>query len=175
MTKPIQSMRLAVGSLESCTLARVMTMATTPMGRLTKKIQRQPMPLVMAPADQRADGHGAAERPRRRPRRRSPAPCPEKAWAIRASDVANMMAPPTPWTARARLSISGVVDSPQAREDSGEDDQTDGVDAAPTEHVADHAGGEQEGGQGEGVGVDHPLEIGEGGVRATAGCRAGPR
>ena len=49
VTKPIQSMRRVVGSLESCTLARVMTMATTPMGMLTKKIHRQPMPLVMAP------------------------------------------------------------------------------------------------------------------------------
>ena len=45
-----------------------------------------------------------------------------------------------------------------------EDDQADGVDAPAAEDVADHAGGEQEGGQGQGVGVDHPLEIGEGGV-----------
>ena len=49
VTKPIQSMRRVVGSSESSTLARVMTMATAPMGMLTKKIQRQPMPLVMAP------------------------------------------------------------------------------------------------------------------------------
>jgi len=48
-TKPIQSMRRLVGSLESTTLARVMAMATTPMGMLTKKIHRQPMPLVMRP------------------------------------------------------------------------------------------------------------------------------
>ena len=31
---------------------------------------------------------------------------------MRASDVANMMAPPTPWAARDRLSMSGVVASP---------------------------------------------------------------
>ena len=37
---------------------------------------------------------------------------------MRASEVANMMAPPTPWTPRARLSISGVVDSPQTSEDA---------------------------------------------------------
>ena len=42
---------------------------------------------------------------------------PENAWAMRASEVANMTAPPTPWTARAKLSMSGVVDSPQANED----------------------------------------------------------
>ena len=46
-----------------------------------------------------------------------------------------------------------------------EDDHPDGVDAAPPEHVADHAGGEEEGGQGEGVGVDHPLQIAEVGVQ----------
>ena len=43
---------------------------------------------------------------------------PAKAWAISASDVANMTAAPTPWTTRDRLSIRGVVDSPQAREDN---------------------------------------------------------
>ena len=34
---------------DSWILVRVMTMATTPMGTLTKKIHRQPTPLVMAP------------------------------------------------------------------------------------------------------------------------------
>ena len=36
---------------------------------------------------------------------------------MRASEVANMMAPPTPWTPRARFSISGVVDRPHASDD----------------------------------------------------------
>ena len=49
VTNPIQSMRRAVGSRESSTLARQISTAMTPSGRLTKKIQRQPMPLVMAP------------------------------------------------------------------------------------------------------------------------------
>ena len=49
VTNPIQSIRRRVGSRESWTLARQTTMATTPRGRLTKKIQRQPMLLVMAP------------------------------------------------------------------------------------------------------------------------------
>ena len=47
-----------------------------------------------------------------------PRSLPTNAPAISASEVANMMAPPTPCTARARLSISGVVDSPQTREAS---------------------------------------------------------
>ena len=49
MTKPTQSIRRSRGSFDSAILVNVMTMATTPMGTLTKKIHRQPMPLVMAP------------------------------------------------------------------------------------------------------------------------------
>ncbi len=45
-----------------------------------------------------------------------PRSLPEKAWAMSAREVANMMAPPTPWAARDRLSISGVVATPQASE-----------------------------------------------------------
>ena len=47
--KPTQSMRRTLGSLDWAILVMVMMTATTPMGTLTKKIQRQPMPLVMAP------------------------------------------------------------------------------------------------------------------------------
>ena len=49
VTKPTQSIRRVRGSLDSAIWVKVMTTATTPMGTLTKKIQRQPMPLVMAP------------------------------------------------------------------------------------------------------------------------------
>ena len=42
---------------------------------------------------------------------------PWKAWAISASEVANIIAPPTPCTARARLSISGVVEKPHTAEE----------------------------------------------------------
>ncbi len=47
-----------------------------------------------------------------------PRSLPEKAWAMRASEVANMMAPPTPWAARDRLSMSGEVESPQRSEET---------------------------------------------------------
>ncbi len=43
---------------------------------------------------------------------------PWKAWAKSASEVENIIAPPTPCTARARLSISGVVDKPQMAEEA---------------------------------------------------------
>ena len=42
---------------------------------------------------------------------------PWKAWAISASEVANIIAPPTPCTARATLSISGESESPQTAEE----------------------------------------------------------
>ena len=48
-TNPIQSMRLVLGSFDPATRVRVMKTASTPIGTLTKKIHRQPMPLVMAP------------------------------------------------------------------------------------------------------------------------------
>ena len=47
-----------------------------------------------------------------------PRSLPAKAWAIRASEVANMMAPPTPWAPRAKLSMSGEVDSPHTSDDA---------------------------------------------------------
>ena len=48
-TKPIQSMRRSLASFDSCTRLKVMAMATTPTGTLTKKIHRHPSPLVSAP------------------------------------------------------------------------------------------------------------------------------
>ena len=48
-TKPIQSMRRSFASFDSCTRDNVTAMATTPTGTLTKKIHRQPSPLVSAP------------------------------------------------------------------------------------------------------------------------------
>ena len=48
-TKPIQSIRWDRGSLDETIRVSVTAIAATPMGTLTKKIQRQPMALVMAP------------------------------------------------------------------------------------------------------------------------------
>ena len=43
---------------------------------------------------------------------------PWKAEAISASEVANIIAPPVPWTARNRFSSSGDPASPQAAEEA---------------------------------------------------------
>ena len=49
VTKPTQSIRRARRSSDLAIWVNVMRTATAPMGTFTKKIQRQPMPLVMAP------------------------------------------------------------------------------------------------------------------------------
>ena len=115
-----------------------MKMATTPMGTLTKKIQRQPMPLVMAPPTSgptaTAPPVTAPKMPKAVPRSR-----PWKAEAIRASEVANMMAPPTPWTPRHRLSMSELVETPQSSEASENTPRPTAKTSAPPVDVADHA------------------------------------
>ena len=75
------------------------------------------------------------------------------------------MAPPTPWTARARLSIERRGREPADQRGEREDGEADGEHLAPAVDVAQDAGGQQERGQGQGVGVDHPLEVGEGRVQ----------
>ena len=49
MTRPAQSTPLALGSRDSDTRVIVSTVASAPIGTLTKKIQRQPSPEVSPP------------------------------------------------------------------------------------------------------------------------------
>ncbi len=93
--KPIQSIRRVLGSRDSWTLARVTMMATMPIGTLTKKIQRHPMPLVIAPPTSGPTATAAADHGPVDAEGRAPLLAPEGR-AMRASEVANMMAPPDP-------------------------------------------------------------------------------
>ena len=72
-----------------------MAIAAMPTGRLTRKIQRQLSPVVSRPprTGPRATltPVTAPQTPKAVPRSR-----PWKVWASSASDVANMIAPPTP-------------------------------------------------------------------------------
>ena len=115
VTKPTQSIWRDRRSSDLAIWVNVMRTAMTPMGTFTKKIQRQPMPLVIAPPMSgpmaTAPPITAPYTPKAVPRSR-----PVNAAAIKANEVANMMAPPTPCTARARLSMRGVVDNPQTSE-----------------------------------------------------------
>ena len=75
--------------------------AAIPIGMLTKKIQRHDQPLVIAPP---RTGPTATATPVTAPKTPKAAPRsrPRNESAMSASAVANMIAPPTPWKARAR-------------------------------------------------------------------------
>jgi hypothetical protein len=89
--------------------------APTPIGTLTKKIHSQPMPEVITPPTTGPTATAAPITPPNTPNA-MPRSFPWKALAISASEVANIIAPPIPCTARARFSASGVDDSPQTAE-----------------------------------------------------------
>ena len=98
---------------------KVMRTAIAPMGTLpTKKIQRQPMPLVMAPP---MSGPMATAPPI--DRAVDADAVPRVASRERGGDQGERggepgVAPQTPWTARARLSMRGVVEGAQTSEAS---------------------------------------------------------
>jgi hypothetical protein len=115
VTRPVQSTRVAPGSRDSRTFASVTNTATMPIGTLTKKIHSQPIPEVMMPP---TSGPTATAAPVTAPNTPNAIPRsrPWKAWAIKASDVAYMSAPPVPWSPRARLSIRALEESPHTAE-----------------------------------------------------------
>ena len=156
---PIQSIRRWLVSFDSAILASVMTTASDPDGHVDEE---DPPPADAAgdgPADQRADGDGAADDGAVDPEGGAPVPARE-GLGDRASEVANMMAPPTPCTARARLSMR---EASTARTPGRRARRRPARRRTPRggRNVAHHPGGEQEGGQRQRVGVDHPLEVGE--------------
>src|SRR4051812_25180438 len=82
---------------------------------LTKKIQRHERPLVIAPP---STGPTATAMPVMAPKtpKAVPRSRPLKAVPSSASDVANMMAPPTPWRARDTARMVGSPAAPQSAE-----------------------------------------------------------
>ena len=100
VTTPGQSIPVASRSLDSAQRSRVRAIAMTPIGTLMKKIHSQPRASVRAPP---TSGPIATAPPTVAPQipnavARSG---PSNSWAISASVVANIAAPPTPWS-RAR-------------------------------------------------------------------------
>ncbi len=69
------------------------------------------------------------------------------------------MAPPTPWRARARISVPLEGESAAHADPSGEDRQADDEEPLPAEAVAEGSTHEEQRGEGEGVGVDGPFEV----------------
>ena len=73
--------------------------------------------------------------------------------------VAGMMnAPPMPMNAAGEDQLAGVSRTPGERAEA-EHHQAELQRAAPAEAVAEAAGGEQQAGEHERVGVDHPLQL----------------
>ena len=83
------------GSRDSRTLARVMASAPTPIGTLTRNTASQPKPSVSTPP---STGPTATAAPVTAPKapKAMPRSRPWKAWAISASEVANIMPPRCP-------------------------------------------------------------------------------
>ena len=100
MTRPPQSIPAASGSRDSATLVSVTNTAAAPIGTLTKKIHSHPIPEVMTPP---STGPTATAAPLTAPKtpKAVPRSLPWKALAISASEVAYIIAPPMPCTARA--------------------------------------------------------------------------
>ena len=99
VTQPGQSGRRAPGARDSATRVRVTNSAAIPIGTLTKKIQRHERPLVSAPP---STGPTATATPVIAPNtpNATPRSSGRNALASSASEVANMIAPPTPCSAR---------------------------------------------------------------------------
>ena len=138
----------------------VIASATTPIGMLTKKIQRHDRPVVIAPPSTGPTATAtpviAPKTPNAMPRSR-----PWNACASSASEVANMIAPPMPW-APARDREERRAGREPARKRAGrEDHDPDREQQPPPVQVGERAGGEQERGERQRVGVDHPLQIGQ--------------
>ncbi len=98
-TAPTQSGRRADWARDSLTRLIVIARATSPTGRLTKKIHRHDSPDVSAPP---SSGPIATATPVTAPQIPSATPrsLPWKVLASRASETENMIAPPTPCAPR---------------------------------------------------------------------------
>ena len=115
VTSPIGSSRLCSGSLDSRSCLTAITTAAMPIGMLTRKIQRHESQDVSTPP---ASGPIATAAPIVAPQIPNAVPrsLPWNSCEISASAVANMIAPPIPWTPRAMIRKSESFESPQAAE-----------------------------------------------------------
>ena len=114
-TKPTQSGGSGWGERDSSTRQMVTASAKMPTGTLTRKMPRQFQSVVITPP---STGPSAVETPMTAPHmpKATPRSRPRKLFPSSASDVAKMIAPPTPWPLRDAMSISGLTARPQSSE-----------------------------------------------------------
>ena len=117
VANPAQSGRAACGVLDSSISRLVMASAAMPIGRFTRKMPLQLIPVVITPP---STGPSATATPVIAPQipKATPRSWPRKLWARSASDVAKRMAPPMPWALRERISMIGDWATPQSSEPS---------------------------------------------------------
>ncbi len=115
VTSPTGSRRPCSGSFDSRNFLSDSTTAPTPIGMLTRKIQRQESHDVSTPP---ASGPIATAAPTVAPQipKAVPRSLPWNSCEISASAVANMIAPPSPWTPRPTIRKSESFARPQAAE-----------------------------------------------------------
>ena len=170
-TKPSQSGPLACGARDSATCSAAMTTAATPNGTFTKKIQRQDRPVVSTPP---ASGPIATARPVTR------APDAERDAAFLAAERVGEQRQRHREHDRAADALQapgqlqhqrGLVAKPHSARRGREDDQADEVHQPAAVHVREAARGQQERRQGQRVGVDDPLQVGEARVQRALDVR----
>ena len=105
------------GDFDSSTFHAVSAIASRPIGTLTRKMPRQLQLVVITPP---STGPSAVDMPMTAPQtpNATPRSRPRKLFPSSASEVANMIAPPTPWPLRERISISGSCARPHSSEPS---------------------------------------------------------
>ena len=140
----------------------------TPIGTLTKKIQRQltlstMRPPSVGPEDRRehhrdrGDAHDAAH--------------PLRAGGVRPSSSGrpgSSIPPPTPWRTRKRMSWFVEPANPQSTEPAVKSDEREDVDVPGAEAPRRPAGDRDHGGEREHVARQHPLDVGERGRAGRA-------
>ncbi len=135
-------------------------MTTSPIGTFSQKIQCQSRPSAMAPPTSGPIAMARPAMPPQAPRaraRRSGGTAADRMVSVRGVTKA----PPTPWIARARIRTSDDGASAASVEPTVKMAMPDEEDPLPPEPVAERRAGQQQDGEGEGVGVDHPLEVGQ--------------
>jgi len=115
VARPGQSSGAGSGAFRFASWVVVSRMAPIPIGTLTKKIHSQPNASVKAPPTSGPTATAppivAPQAPIAVPRSR-----PWNSCAIRASEVANIAAPPIPWSPRARLRSVAFPEMPQRKD-----------------------------------------------------------
>ena len=170
--KPIQSMLRVRMSFDLAMRVSVTKMATTPIGHIDEE---DPAPADGAgdgAADQRTDGHGTPDDAAVDTEGRAAVLALERLCDQGEGGGEHDGATHTLHGPR-QIEHERVGRQAADQRRQGEEGQSAGEDLAATVNVADDPGGEEEGGQRQGVGIDHPLQVGEGGVQRTLDVRQG--